>query len=136
MNGMISVMTSVFPIVFEGHVIPGRKRGRDLGSPTINLEPADVPDTLQHGVYACIVGIDPRLPAVMHYGPRPSFHDTLSCEVHVLDTVLGDPPEKMQVRAIEYLREVRAFESTDALKEQIAKDITTAKDILSRHDVI
>ena len=116
---------------FQAHSIPGAGRGKDLGTPTVNLELSDVPDGLQEGVYACFVHIESqRSQAVLHFGPRPVFHDAPSCEVHLLDTDLPSPPSQLQVEVISRLRDVQDFPSVVALQEQIADDIAQARSIL------
>lgn len=117
-------------------MIVGRSRGKDLGTPTINLDPEEVPASLHHGVYACIVGIDPKKFAVMHFGPRPSFHDTLSCEVHILDTEVQQAPERMQVRVMHFLREIMAFPTAEDLQKQISHDVQSARSFLQVHGTV
>lgn len=86
-----------------------------------------VPKELKKGIYACRV--DGRN-AVLHYGPRPVFKDTPSCEVHLLDKNLTDTHDFLTVEIIQKLRDVRDFPSVNALKEQIQKDISEARAIL------
>ena len=42
------------PFLFEGEVVPGDRRGRELGMPTANLVPDDALVTPGHGVYAAL----------------------------------------------------------------------------------
>jgi riboflavin kinase/FMN adenylyltransferase len=94
---------------------------------------SDVPAAMKEGVYACYVTFDEKeFPATLHYGPRPVFKDTPSCEAHLLDEVVDTPPTSVTVETIEWLRSVENFPSVDALKEQIAIDIQRARGILKR----
>lgn len=68
--------------------------------------------------------------AVVHYGPRPVFKDTLSCEVHILDESPEKTPTTLTVEIIQKIRDVQNFDSVDALKRQIQKDIDEARAIL------
>ncbi len=115
-------------ISFTARTIRGSGRGRDLGVPTINLDLRDISKDLKEGIYACFVQ---GLPAVMHYGPRPVFRDTPSCEIHLLDADIHSPPPEVTVEIVTRLRDVRDFPSEEALKAQIDLDIDKARRIFS-----
>lgn len=122
-------------IIFLAQTIKGSGRGKRLGSPTMNLALDQVPETLKEGVYAvrACIGEGEWYPATMHYGPRPTFGDIVSCEVHLLEVtgcrlqVVGN----ITVEVVERLRDIQKFESEEALKKQIAEDIAKAKEILN-----
>ncbi|MDZ7821732.1 MAG: riboflavin biosynthesis protein RibF [Candidatus Marinimicrobia bacterium] len=115
----------------SGHVVSGAGRGRSLGFPTLNIEP-DSPSVLipAHGVYCVDVEVEgQKHPAVCNIGLRPTFAEKeLSLEVHVigerLDSLYGRP---LGIRFGRYLRDERKFDSKEALKEQIKKDINQCK---------
>lgn len=124
---------------FTAKMIKGAGRGKRLGSPTINLDLKQVPSELQEGVYAvrARIGEGERSVATMHYGPRPTFGDTASCEVHLLTEkfqILSTKFQTITVEVVERLRDVRKFESEEALKRQIAEDIAEAREILRRSE--
>ncbi len=119
-------------MVFTSEVITGSGRGKNLGSPTINLNTLKVPPGFEEGVYAVVATIgDTAHDAVMHYGPRPVFRDSLSCEVHVLDDVILEAPETVTVEPVGKLRDVMHFANPNDLKSQIALDIAHAKELLA-----
>ena len=119
------------PLSFTARVVTGAGRGKLIGTPTINLDTLDVPPEMDEGIYACRAIIDNKNEnAVLHYGPRPVFKDTSSCEVHLLDRTLEKTPEMLTVEVIQFLRDVRDFPSVDALKKQIGKDIDEVRAIL------
>ena len=116
----------------RGSVVPGHRRGRELGFATANLEPenAILPGP---GVYAGRIRmLDDGDPApgterlvVTNVGVRPTFDDEnrLVAEAHLLDFD-GD----LYGRAVELsfahrLREERRFSDVEALREQIARDV-------------
>ena len=74
---------------FEGVVVPGDKRGRDLGFPTANLKVEDDDKLLPAiGIYAaeCIVEGE-KHNALLSIGKRPTFHalgETIP-EVYIID---------------------------------------------------
>lgn len=119
---------------FSARVIGGRGRGKTLTYPTINVSLHDVPPTLAHGVYACRVTIGSTVhDGALHYGPRATFHDTDSCEIHLIDATVAHPPATVDIRIIEHTRDVRAFADAEALKRQIAADLIDIRAILSAH---
>ncbi len=125
-NAMLEYTYSI-----SGNIIPGVKRGRSLGFPTLNIE-----QDLSHvmipgdGVYSVTILLEgKRLPAICNIGMRPTFfEDHLSIEVHVINTHLeslyGKP---IKIYFERFVREERKFESQDALIEQIRKDIEKCK---------
>lgn len=125
------------PFSLKARTVRGAGRGKGLGTPTINLELEDIPASLQEGIYACIVTLEERrVQAAMHYGPRPVFKDTTSCEVHLLDTKIENAPESLEVEIVAYLREVRDFPSVEDLRKQIDEDIVKTRAILDDHESI
>lgn len=119
---------------FEARVITGSGRGKRLQVPTINVELADLPTDMQEGIYACSVALLPDTadhPASMHFGPRPVFHDSPTCEVHLLDQTIEKAPDRVRIEVIEHLRPVQDFPSPEALLRQIADDNKRARAILN-----
>ena len=117
--------------------VSGRGRGRSLQRPTLNLPCEEVPAKLPEGIYACRVLLtfedgttQGPLPAAIHYGPRPVFQDTKSCEVHLIDATPAREPERVTVEVVARLRDVQDFTSADALREQMAKDVDEARTII------
>jgi len=116
----------------QGTVVKGQDRGaRLLGFPTANLNPHGelLP---KRGVYAVRLLIDDAFyNGVTNVGYNPTFGDTgLTVETHVLD-YSGDLLGKtVKVRFIKRLRDEKAFKNLEALSEQIAEDITQAREFL------
>lgn len=99
--------------------------------PTLNVDLRDVPAKLEDGVFACRILVDGKeYLGSMHHGPRPTFGDTRSCEVHVIDNVIGQPPATISIEAIAFLRPVATFPSPEALTKQMMEDIAQTRDIL------
>ncbi|MBP9773510.1 MAG: riboflavin kinase [Candidatus Peribacteraceae bacterium] len=121
------------PIRFTSSPVAGAGRGKKLNVPTINLDLHTVPSSLQHGVYACLVSLDSGktwLQSATHYGPRPVFQDSVSFEVHLLDTTVATAPKSIQVQVIARLRDVQNFPGPEELKAAIAQDISQTRAIL------
>lgn len=119
-------------ISFSADVIPGAGRGKILGTPTINMSTANLPE-MEHGIYACWTEIDGKKErSVMHFGPRPVYNDPVAtCEVHLLDRVIKTTPESLQVTVVGYIREVRDFPTVDAMRYEIERDIDRARAMLA-----
>lgn len=120
-------------VSFSAKVIPGAGRGKNLGSPTINMETADVPAALSYGIYACYAQLDEehvKFAAALHYGPRLVFDNVVTCEAHLLHAALTERPQTVQVEIIAYLREVKNFPSIEDLQKQIQQDIVDTERIL------
>src|SRR5215204_3480597 len=58
------------PFLFEGEVVSGDRRGRELGMPTANLVPDDAYVCPGHGVYAAWAN---DYPTAVNVGVRPTF---------------------------------------------------------------
>ncbi|MDD5470075.1 MAG: riboflavin kinase [Candidatus Peribacteraceae bacterium] len=114
-------------ISFTAATTTGAGRGKGLGTPTINLNLEHVPAALEEGIYACMAN---GQPAVMHYGPRPVFRDSTTCEVHFLDTTPPPDLAELSVQVLERIRDVRDFPTPDALKKQIEADILHARAVI------
>lgn len=128
---------------FSAHIISGHGRGKGLGFPTLNLKVDASSGSGEHpaeGVYAVRVRLDPLAPfsqdewlsGVMHVGPRPTFHEQdVSMEVHLLDLKGDIVAQNVEVAVVGRLREVRSFDSPEALKKQIEQDIMAARHLLN-----
>lgn len=114
------------PYAIAGRVVHGDKIGRDLGFPTANvqLKRKRVP---LGGVFAVTVsGIDKRqLPGAANVGVRPTVKFGLRpiLEVHLLDFQQEIYGAHVTVHFLHRLRAEQRFESLDALKAQIARDV-------------
>lgn len=123
-----------YPYRLKGRVVPGHRKGRELGFATANIEIDDrqkaYPGT---GVYAVWTHVGGRRhKGMLSIGNRPTFGgEEISVEVHLLhfsETVYG---EEMEVSFVRRLRENRKFDSLDALKTQLAEDRQATDRILS-----
>jgi riboflavin kinase/FMN adenylyltransferase len=120
------------PFTISARVGHGDKRGTGLGFPTANIAVGSrlIP---RRGVYACRVDVNgSTYSAVANIGIRPTFRgNSERLEVHILDF----PPQRLyekriHVSFVERLRDEQSFQSVDALKEQIARDVEAAREIL------
>lgn len=113
----------------EGVVMPGKRLGRTIGFPTLNLfwNPDLKP---RFGVYAVRVS-DERgetRPGVANYGLRPTVENASEpkLEVHVLGECPFGEGDRVTVEWLRFLRPEMKFVSLDELRAQIAKDVAEA----------
>ncbi len=122
------------PYSLNASVVAGVGRGRELGFPTINLEP-DSPRKLlpPNGVYAVWAEwAGGASGGMMHQGPRPTFGESgRSLEIHLLDTDPRLYGVELKVSWVAHLREVVSFPSVEALKSQLAADVHAARAALT-----
>lgn len=121
-----------------GEVVHGLKRGRALGYPTANLS-ADLEGFVPaDGVYAgWLVDAEGTrrvsYPAAISIGTNPTFDDVhhRQVEAYVLDeTGLDLYGHHVEVRFVERVRGMVAFEGIDALLVQMADDVERTRQIL------
>ena len=113
------------PYSMRGKVVHGAKRGRELGYPTANVHMRHERPALS-GVYA--VKLD-GLPSVANLGIRPTIVGVpkLLLEVHVLDFADDLYGQHVRVEFLHKIRDEMKFDSLDALKTQIGKDVAVAR---------
>lgn len=122
------------PTVVRGGIVHGDARGRELGFPTANLGgdiegfvPAD-------GVYAGWVVIDDvRREAAISVGNNPTFtpHEQSRVEAFILDFDGDLYGKSMEVQFEHRLRGTVAFESLEALIDQMHADVVRTRLLLA-----
>lgn len=122
------------PYSISGVVVPGAARGRALGFPTLNLsQPSPRKLLPPDGVYAVRVTTGQgAFGGMMNLGPRPTFGEhERSIEAYLFD-VSGDfYGQAVRLDVLKRLRDTRAFESPDALVQQIRLDESDARSALT-----
>jgi riboflavin kinase / FMN adenylyltransferase len=122
------------PYQVSGRVVEGERRGRLIGVPTINL--ADIPPQKllpPDGVYAVRVEWrGGRAEGMMNQGPKPTFQDgRRSLEAHLFDFDGNLYGEWVRIEWVERLRDVERFPSVEALKQQLDRDRTRAREVFA-----
>lgn len=131
------------PVAVYGEVVAGDHLGRQLGFPTANL---DLHHELRppNGVWACRARrvryapdriVERAVDAVANIGTRPTVTGAepaaTRVEVHLLDFDGDLYGQYIELEFAAFLREEQRFPSLDALKAQIALDVTRARAVLS-----
>jgi riboflavin kinase/FMN adenylyltransferase len=119
------------PFLFEGEVVTGDRRGRELGVPTANLVPDDAYVAPGHGVYAATAG---GYPAAVNVGVRPTFDSGrgLLVEAHLIGFEGDLYGKQLRMAFLDRLRGEKRFDSVEALVEQMQRDLVDAQEIASR----
>ena len=127
------------PHRMRGIVVRGHARGRELGFPTANLEPAASGAVPADGVYAGWLlrhgGTGEPMPAAISVGTNPTFDDVVrrTVEAHVLgrdDLELYD--EEIVVEFVTKLRPTLRFDGVEPLIVQMEQDVLDAAAALER----
>jgi riboflavin kinase/FMN adenylyltransferase len=119
------------PYSLEGQVVAGHGVGKQKTVPTLNL--ATQSEVLpQRGVYVTRttdLEDNGSWESVTNIGYRPTFGGSqqLSIETFLLDPLAGEAPRLIRVEFLWRLRDERKFESPEALKAQILKDVGRAR---------
>lgn len=122
------------PYAIDGEVVKGHGVGSKQTVPTLNL--ATRAELLpSHGVYITRTReIDAASKAtrewksITNIGTRPTFDgDSLTIETFLLEPLRGETPARIEVEFLRRVREERKFESPEALKIQILRDVGRAK---------
>lgn len=118
------------PYTISGRVVHGKALGRTLGFPTANL-PMKRQVSPVSGVYAVEVyglGSTP-FPGVANIGTRPTVDGDKrqQLEVHLLDIAMDLYGRHIEVVLCKKIRNEQRFASLEALTQQIAEDVVTAR---------
>lgn len=122
------------PFSIIGKVIHGEKIGRSIGFPTANISIDDPYKIIPfNGVYAVDVYLEAYnspFKGMLNIGFKPTLDDgkqNLSIEVHIIDFEGDIYEEKIKVDFKVRIRDEKQFDSLDALKIQLQKDLEQSK---------
>ncbi len=120
----------------SGEIVTGHGVGSKQTVPTLNLrtEAQVIP---ARGVYVTRttdLGNGRKWNSITNIGYRPTFGDeeALSIETFLLDPLEGPAPERIRLEFLRRVRDERKFESPEALKAQILRDVGRAKTYFRR----
>ena len=124
-----------YPYTFMGTVAHGEHIGTRLGFPTANLTPIDPRQLIPApGVYAVKVRLEHSLEqkhGMMNIGHRPTFDGhQQTLEAHIFQLHEDLYGQRLLVSFVERLRDEQRFDSIEALKEQLKKDVVAAQEKL------
>ncbi len=116
----------------ENNVVLGKKKGRELGFPTANLDMDNSLIYPKDGVYLGeveIEGIRGWKPSLINIGQKPTFFsDKKNIEAYIMDFREDIYSKKVKIRFLKRMRGERFFKNESSLKGQIKKDVDAAMD--------
>ncbi len=119
----------------SGTVIHGKKLGRTIGIPTVNMQIDKGYAVLKNGIYISQIKIgDKTYRSVSNIGIRPSVkdNDLINCETHIIGFDGDLYGKNLSVEFLDFIRDEKKFDSIDELKSQILKDIKTATEYFNK----
>jgi len=128
---------SFTPYTLSGIVQTGKKLGRELGFPTLNI---DIPGELllpRKGVYVSRTRIDGReYKSVTNIGQNPTVERAVPrAESHLLDFSGEGYGREAEITLLHFLRPEQAFPDVEALQRQIRQDTEETRLYFERKNV-
>lgn len=114
----------------SGHVVHGRKLGRSIGYPTLNLRVAHKRPALSGVFVVQVHGLrDQPLPGVASLGVRPTVDDSgrVLLETYVFDYAQECYGKVVRVEFLQKLRDEEKFDGLPALIAAIDHDVVSAR---------
>jgi len=130
-SGQVSIACRMLgrPYPLEGVVVHGAGVGSRQTVPTLNLQ-TDAEVLPKAGVYVTRTRdlVQAReWPSITNVGYRPTFNGHgLSIETYLLTALDGPAPSEISVEFLRWVRDERKFDSPEALKAQILRDVARA----------
>ena len=138
-SGQIAAANAMlgYPYTFFGDVVANKQIGTDLGFPTANILPPPGKVLPQNGVYSTGAFVDGRLrAAVTNIGTNPTVGGTqVGIETNILDYTGNLYGKTLHLRFYERIRAEKTFSGKEALKAQIARDVSHAKTFFETHRI-
>jgi riboflavin kinase/FMN adenylyltransferase len=135
-TGNISKATQLLghPLVYSGHIIHGKKLGRSLGFPTMNIR-IDGRACALNGILAVWVhGLEKKpLPAVASMGIRPTVEqsDQILLETFIPDWQGNAYGKLLHIEVRAHIRPEQHFDSLELMVTQMHKDTAKAMALLA-----
>ncbi len=132
MAGKVSEANALLgrPYAVFGEVLHGKKLGRTLGFPTMNLLPPTEKLLPAFGVYVTKTKVDGQwFEGITNVGLRPTvdFNERVSVETHLFSYEGDLYGKQVEVQFLAFLRPERKFEDIEKLKSAMQEDFENAK---------
>jgi riboflavin kinase/FMN adenylyltransferase len=126
-------------IYVDGNVLEGKRLGRKLGFPTLNVE-CDNELYPENGVYVTAVHIPSfgrTFTSVTNVGVRPTVYENsvTTIESHLLDFSADVYRERVRLYFLTRIRHEQSFPNTMQLMAQISEDVKVAREWFANHPV-
>jgi riboflavin kinase / FMN adenylyltransferase len=124
------------PYGISGEIVRGHGIGSKQTVPTLNLSTTAevIPANGVYITHTTDLVSGAGWNSITNVGTRPTFENTggVSIETFLLDPLQGTGPERIRLDFLRHVREERKFESPEALKTQILRDVAIAKTYFRR----
>ena len=121
----------------EGRVATGRRLGRKIGFPTVNVDPANelFPGGGVYITTSRFESFNRSFESVTNIGVRPTLYENyaITIESHILDFDSNVYDDTVRVYFHELIRREKQFRSALELTEQIRRDIEASRRYFRRH---
>ena len=127
------------PYRINGVVENGKRLGRTLGMPTLNLYPEEDKLLPPAGVYySQVFRKETCYPAITNIGYKPTVSDVpvIGAETYLYDFEGDLYGEEITVALLQFKRPERKFEDVNALKKQMECDLTEGRAFHKLEDVV
>lgn len=124
-----------YPYRLTGDIVKGQGLGRKINFPTVNLEITEDYKLIPlKGVYAVRTRLGNQdICGMMNIGYRPTVGGSdRTIEIHLFDYQGDLYGVRMQFEVLARLRDEKKFESVEALSEQLRRDETKTRSLLSK----
>ncbi len=115
------------PYMVRGIVVHGKKLGRTLGFPTVNLVPPQSKLMPRSGVYRSVIIVEGKeYKGISNVGYKPTVSDDKNIcgvETYIYDFEDDVYGKEIKVAFCEFCRPEKKFDSIEELKEQIRQDM-------------
>jgi len=130
-----AMLLGYYPTI-SGKIVPGERRGREMGYPTANIEISSLQALPCFGVYAAFAEYKNQfVPAIANIGDNPTFNSkNVTVEVHLLNFKGDIYQESLKTFLLKKIRSEQKFRSKEDLQTQIGLDILTAQKILTENN--
>ncbi len=131
-DGKIELVNTMLgkPYFIRGEVVHGRKIGRTIGMPTINITPPSTKLLPPCGVYASKTLLEGCLyPGVTNIGYKPTVgaDENIGVETFIFDMNRNLYGEIIKVEIHDYIRSEMRFGSLEELTQRMNEDVMLAK---------
>jgi len=119
-----------YPFFVKNKVVHGKKLGRKIGIPTINMEVPLSKIVPPNGVYVSQVRMEDKLyPSVTNVGCKPTVNEekTVGIETHIIGYASDLYDRRLKVEFLDFIRSEKRFDSVEQLKQQMSLDIAYVK---------
>ena len=121
------------PFSIRGEVVHGRRLGRTIGIPTVNILPPDMKLLPPCGVYASKIIVDDKyFNGVSNIGFKPTVgeEEHIGIESYIFDMDKDLYGKTIEVELISFIRPEIKFANLEELSVRMKEDILIAKRIL------